>query len=184
MLIILFFQGDFYKCERVWKRHCDEFIPIIGLEEFLPYFNVLFDHQLKSSESVSLLKTILPFAVEKVARSSLAGSEVPNTELKELDILILIINRQVSTLESTIEWPVNALQFIKELSAVVKDEIKRLNESRFEHDKRFLMEKKRIVVQIKEKLDRLDQILDELAELKKNHSIRIPFHDYTSVSCT
>ncbi len=143
---------------------------------------MLFDHQLNSPESVSLLKTILPFAVEKVARSALADDRVPNTEVKELDILILIINRQVSTLEGKIEWPVNALRFIKELSAVVKDEIKRLNESLIEHDKRFLMEKKRIVEQIKEKLDRLEKILDELAELKKNHSIIIPFHDYITVS--
>lgn len=177
-----YLQGDFNKCERVWKRHCDEFIPVIGLQEFLPYFNVLFDHQLKSSESVSLLKTILPFAVEKVARSALADTEGSSREVKELDVLILIINRQVGTLESKIEWPVNALRFIKELSSVVKNEITRLNESRFEHDKIFLKEKKRIVAQIKVKLDHLEQILDELAELKKNHSIRILFHDYTTVS--
>lgn len=150
--------------------------------DFLPFFNVLFDHQLRTCESVSLFKTILPFAVGKVVQSDSANEDASPTEVSvELDVLFGIIQRQVSTLESKIDWPMNALKFIKVLSAVIKEEIKRLEISR--NEQAILLKKKKLIVeQLSAQLDRLEQILEELAELKKNHSIRILFHDYTNVS--
>lgn len=148
--------------------------------ELLPFFSVLFDHQLRSRESVSLMSTILPFAIEKVVAASRNPGEENLSEMPQLKHLIDSIKQQVLTLESTVEWPMNALKFIREFSSVIKVERKRLDTLLCEPELIWQM-KKDIVDFIGHQLAHVEQILTELAELKRNHSIRIHFDDYTKV---
>lgn len=165
----------------MWRRHSEEFTSGITLQEFLPFFHTLFEHQLKTTTSVSLFRTVLPYAVEKVALSAASPDEKSDcTGTQELNVLINLIIRQVCTLEGMVHWPTNALNFIKILSSVIKDEMKRLEDPRLGAE-RITASKKKIVKKISAKLEYIIQVLEELADLKRNHSIRILFQDYTMV---
>jgi len=152
------------------------------LAEFLPFFSSLFEHQLISQASIQLLNTILPFAVGKVAKSILndkvkVGS---NAGMKELNVLLSIILRQVSKMEAHNSWPLNALSFVKVLSSVIKGPISYCGES--EGTEMESEVRKEIMHKISRNLDDLKIVLGELADLKSRHSIRIAFQEYSKVS--
>ncbi|CAL8075127.1 unnamed protein product [Orchesella dallaii] len=172
-------QGNYDKCEKIWRRHSEEFVPVVTLSDFLPFFGSLFEHQLKTPDSVQLLKTILPFAVSKVAQSILNDqiNEMTNAGTKELHVLLSIILRQVSKMETHSSWPSNALSFVNVLSSVIKGQIKHCEDP--EGTELESPEIKRLIMQkISTNLDQLEVILGELADLKSSHSIRIAFDEY------
>ncbi|ODM96452.1 Kinetochore-associated protein 1, partial [Orchesella cincta] len=174
-------QGNYDKCEKIWRRHSEEFVPSITLAEFLPFFNSLFEHQLQTRNSVQLLKTILPFAVGKVAKSTLNDQlkESANVGTKELNVLLSLILRQVSKMETHVSWPSNALSFVKVLSSVIKDQIKYCGGS--EGSELESPETIKLIMQkISTNLDHLEVVLGELADLKSRHSIRIAFQEYST----
>lgn len=182
-------QLEFGKCEKVWRRHFDEFIPLLKLDDFGPFFFALFSQKLSSPPAISLTKCILPFAVEKCAETGSSATDTPNQsydssflnpfQLGKVGLLLNIVKRQVCSLEREMSWPEGAKTFCGVVISIVKEAMGGLDTGLGSREGNL---RKEICLEILDRLETIVQNLVELGQLRTNHSIRIPFTQYMEVS--
>ncbi len=110
---------------------------------------------------------------------ALRNNTLNDVQLKKVDILVNIAIRQVCSLERERAWPLEAITFSKIVIEIIKEIKESLKNSREE-----ATAKVQIVIcsEILKRMEIIVQNLLELGDLRKHHSIRIPFQQYMDVS--